>query len=138
MTSTTIPVLTEASWALQNKLNPFPVAGELNWDGSTLTFTLGSLASDAVLGWVAKKLNDPDLASKLKSGEAITAFSWNVGEFKVSWPTMYAGSAIEVTGPTGASWFIAFDYPSGGALSQSISLFTGRKKGKVWKKALPA
>ena len=49
---------------------------------------------------------------------------------------MYAGSALEVRGPNAEKWLIALDYPSGGSISQTISLFTGRKKGKTWKKAL--
>lgn len=134
--NTTDTVLTEQAWALQNKVNPFPVAGKLVWDGETLSFTLGKLAGEAVLGWVEKRTAQEGLADRLKSGEEVTVFSHGTGSFEANWPAMYAGSAVEVTGSDGQRWLIALDYPSGGAISQSISLFTGRKKGKVWKKAL--
>lgn len=132
----TLTVLTEQAWALQNKINPFPVAGTLTFDGSTLSFTLGALAGEAFVGWVEERAKTDGLRDLLRSGGSFVAFSWNVGEFETNWPSLYAGSAVEVSGPDGSKWLIALDYPSGGSISQTISLFTGRKKGKVWKKAL--
>lgn len=137
MTTTTTSVLTETAWTLQNKINPFPVGGTLTWDGTTISFTLGSMAGESALGWVEKRLGQTGLADRLRGGETISAFSWSAGTFTTSWPALYGGSAVEVTGPQDQKWLIAMDYPSGGAISQSISLFTGRKKGKAWKKALP-
>ncbi len=129
-------VLTEEAWALQNKLNPFPVAGTLAWDGTTLRFTLATLAGEAFVGWVEERSNLQNLKTRLQSGERVDLFAWTRPDFTVSWPAMYAGSALEVQGPGGEKWLIALDYPSGGSISQTISLFTGRKKGKSWKKAL--
>jgi hypothetical protein len=131
-------VLTEQAWALQNKVNPFPVAGTLVWDGHTLSYTLGKLAGEAVLGWVEQRMSQQGLADRLRAGEELVVFSLAKGSFTANWPAMYAGSAVEITDADGQRWLIALDYPSGGAISQSISLFTGRKKGKVWKKALAA
>ena len=53
--TTTSNVLTEEAWALHNKLNPFPVAGTLSWDGTTLRFTRASLAGEAFVGWVEER-----------------------------------------------------------------------------------
>ncbi len=140
MTDDTAGNLTEESWALQNKLNPFPVAGTLAWDAATgtLSFTLGALAGDAALGWVEKRLGTEGLTARLKAGEAVDVFRWAKGSFTASWPKLYGGSVVEVTGPgaDAPSWLISLDYPSGGSISQTISLFTGRKKGKAWKQAL--
>ena len=36
----------------------------------------------------------------------------------------------------GRRWVISYDYPSGGAISQTLSLVSGRRKAKEWKKAL--
>jgi hypothetical protein len=138
MNDTTTTILTESAWALQNKLNPFPVAGTLQWDGETLSFTLGRMAGEAVLGWVEKRLDQTDLITRLRGGEDVTAFAWPTGTFTTNWPAMYAGGTVEVTGPSGTTWLIALDYPSGGAISQSLSLFTGRRKAKAWKAALPS
>ncbi|MCU1361518.1 MAG: hypothetical protein JWN99_2807 [Ilumatobacteraceae bacterium] len=128
--------LSEETWALQNKLNPFPVAGTLAWDGDTISFTLGAMAGEASLGWVEKRLGSHGLADRLKGGEKVQAFSWPKGSFEASWPKLYGGSVVEVNGSDGTSWLISLDYPSGGSISQTISLFTGRKKGKAWKAAL--
>ena len=128
--------LTEQAWALQNKLNPFPVAGTLAWDGSTISYTLGALAGEANLGWVETRLGIAGLGDRLKGGEQVDVFRWGRSEFEANWPAMYAGSAVEVTGPNDQKWLIALDYPSGGSISQTLSLFSGRKKGKAWKKAL--
>ena len=39
--------------------------------------------------------------------------------------------------PTGGrKWLVSIDYPSGGSISQTMSLMSGRKKGKIWKAAL--
>jgi hypothetical protein len=32
-------------------------------------------------------------------------------------------------------WVVSYDYPSGGSVSQTLSLFSGRKKAKQWKQA---
>lgn len=128
--------LTETAWALQNKINPFPVGGQLTWDGERLRFTLGTLAGEAFVGWVEERLGTTGLADRLGAGETVDAISVGRSELQVSWPAMYAGSALEITDQGGQKWLICLDYPSGGSISQTVSLFTGRKKGKVWKKAL--
>ena len=129
-------VLTETAWALRNRLNPFPVGGILAWDGATLTFTLGALAGEARLGWVEDRLGIEGLPDRLKGGEEVTVVSVPEAALEVSWPAMFAGSALEITDQGGRKWLVSLDYPSGGSISKSVSLFTGRKKGKAWKKAL--
>ncbi len=131
-------VLTEQAWLLQNKINPFPVGGTLKLEDDVLTYTLGTLAADAVLSWVEKRAGLADLANRLKGGESIELFRLTRAERKIDWPKLYAGSAVEITSPDGTSWIVTMDYPSGGSISQTISLFTGRKKGKAWKAALAA
>ena len=127
--------LTETAWALQNKINPFPVGGQLTWDGERLRFTLGALAGEAALGWVEDRLGVEGLGDRLRSGESVDAVSVGREELRVSWPAMYAGSALEITDQADRTWLICLDYPSGGSISQTMSLFSGRKKGKAWKKA---
>ncbi len=133
----TTNTLTENVWLLQNKLNPFPVAGQLTWDGSELSLVLGIPAAESFSGWVAKRLNaDADtLKERLRSGESIQLFRSNREQMSVSWPKSMAGAALEVeTG--GAEWLICMEYPSGGAILQTINLLSGRKKAKAWKAAL--
>jgi hypothetical protein len=129
--------LTQRVWLLQNKLNPFPVAADLSWDGSELSLQLGAAAAEAFSGWIAKRLNgDVDvLKEQLKGGATMQVFRCQRNDFTVNWPKTFAGSAMEVeTG--GESWLICMEYPSGGAIMQTINLMQGRKKAKPWKQAL--
>lgn len=133
--------ITESSWLLRSKLNPFPVGGTLVWDGEALTFTIGELATGAVLGWVAERLDlDKDaLKSRLDSGEAIDVFRVRRPELTVEWPKVMGGAAMEATdATTGHTWLISMEYPSGGPILQTIGLISGRKKAKIWRAALAA
>jgi hypothetical protein len=129
--------LTEAAWLLKSKVNPFPVAGELALRNGRLSFTLGALAADAVLGWVEEATQQPDLKSRLSAGESVTVFDYATSDAKVSWPKLYGGSWMQVeSNDGGRTWLVSMDYPSGGSISQTMSIFSGRKKGKAWKAAL--
>jgi len=128
--------LTERAWLLQNRLNPFPIAGCLRFDGSALTFTLLPMAQQAALGWLEARLDRPGLKDDLQAGAEVEVFRLHSPGSHVTWPRMYAGSGLEATDDAGRSWLVVLDYPSGGSLSKTISLLTGRKKGKVWQQAL--
>lgn len=130
--------LTERSWLLQNKLNPFPVGGELSFDGHRLRFELGELAGEAMLGWVAERMNITKdlLQQRLRGGERIDAFVIESDHLEVSWPKIMGGAAMEVTDPQGRTWLIAMDYPSGGAITQTLNLISGRRKAKQWRAVL--
>jgi hypothetical protein len=135
-TTTSAPTLTDHAWALGSTGNHAPVEGILAWDGTTISFTLSPDAADAVLEWVEQRLVDHGLAERLRQGENVAIFAWATGTFTTSWPALFGGGAVELTGPAGDSWLVAMEHPSGGAVSPTVSLFSGRKKGHVWKRAL--
>jgi hypothetical protein len=128
--------LHETAWLLRNRVNPFPIGGDLKWENGAIRFTIGALAGEAFVGWLESEMGIEGLAERLKSGEEVEVFHAARGTFEVTWPKMYAGSALEVRVAGGKSWLISLDYPSGGQIAQTISLFTGRRKGKAWKSAL--
>ncbi|QXC59533.1 hypothetical protein KSP35_14185 [Aquihabitans sp. G128] len=129
--------LTENAWLLKSKVNPFPVGGELAFQDGRLTFELGALAGEAFVGWVEEELGTEGLADRLKAGEKVKAFDHGLDEVEVSWPKLYAGAWMQVEPKGGGrTWLVAYDYPSGGSIGQTLSLMSGRKKGKAWKKAL--
>ena len=134
MTPTT--TLTEQVWLLQNKLNPFPIAATMALRDDRLLVTLHETAADAVLGWLESALGRAELKTDLANGESITIFDAPVADIEVSWPKLYAGAWMQVDIPGQRGWTIALDYPSGGAILQTVSLMAGRKKGKIWKRAL--
>jgi hypothetical protein len=129
--------LLEQAWLLKSKVNPFPVGGQMALSGGRFTFTLEALAKDAVLGWVEEATGEIGLKDRLSAGEQVRIIDRARDEIEVTWPKLYAGSALQVRElATDRTWIISIDYPSGGSIGQTISLFTGRKKGKAWKAAL--
>jgi hypothetical protein len=138
MEQTMTTPITERCWLLRSKINPFPVGGELAFDGTTLTFTIGELASSAVLGWVADRLETEKEALKttLEAGQSVEVFRVEQPNLEVTWPKTMGGAAMEATdGVTGHTWLISMDYPSGGAIMQTFNLISGRKKAKAWRAA---
>jgi hypothetical protein len=129
--------LIEQAWLLKSKVNPFPVGGQMSLSDGRFTFTLGALAEGAVLGWVEEATGEAGLKERLGGGEEVVIIDRARDEIEVTWPKLYAGAALQVRErATDRTWIIAIDYPSGGSIGQTISLFTGRKKGKAWKAAL--
>lgn len=123
------------AWLLQNRVNPFPISGALALEAGRLSFTLDAMAADASLGWLEEELGRDDLKARLEAGETIRAFDHPLGEVEASWPLTGGGAMLIVTAPE-RKWVISYDHPSGGSISQTLSLITGRKKAKEWKKAI--
>lgn len=119
---------------LQSRINPFPISGALELVGGRLSFTLNAMAAEASLGWLEEQLGVDDLKAKIEAGELVVAFDHALGEVKVSWPLTGGGSMMIIEAPE-RKWVVSYDYPSGGAISQTLSMVTGRKKAKEWKKA---
>jgi hypothetical protein len=125
----------EQAWMLQSRINPFPIPGALELGDGRISFTLTAMAAEASLGWLEKELGEPDLKSKIEAGESVVAFDAPLSESKVSWP-LTGGGATMIIENGGRKWVVSYDYPSGGAVSQLMSISSGRKKAKEWKKAL--
>jgi hypothetical protein len=129
--------LNEQAWLLKSKVNPFPVPAQMTLKDGRFTITLGTMAGDAVVGWIEEETGETNLAERLKGGEEVRILDRARDEIDVSWPKLYAGSALEVKEKANdRKWIISIDYPSGGSIAQTLSLFSGRKKGKAWKAAL--
>ena len=129
--------LSQTVWLLRSKVNPFPVASELTLRNGQLSLALQPSASEAFLGWVAERMERSvdELKSELAAGATVPVF--DTRRFAVTWPKTFAGAAMEIS-VDGRSWLACLEYPSGGALWQTMNLITGRKKSKAWKAALVA
>ena len=126
----------EQAWLLQSRINPFPISGALALEGGRLAFTLDEAAAEANLGWLEKELEIDDLSTKIEAGETIVAFDYSLDDCAVSWPITGGGAMMIIRTPGGRKWVVSYEYPSGGSVAQTMSLFSGRGKAREWKKAL--
>lgn len=126
--------LCQTVWLLAGRLDPFPVPAELALSGRVLSLTLAIGAADAVLGWVAQRLatTADSLVAELTAGRQVTVF--RTSDFTVNWPRTFAGTAMEIH--VGRhDWLMCLSCPTGGAISQTVHLITGRSRSKAWKLA---
>ena len=126
----------DKAWLLQSRINPFPVSGALALSDGRISFRLDEDAGEASLSWLEKELGLQDIATRLGSGETVVAFDYSLDDCAVSWPITGGGAMMIVRTPSGRKWVVSYDYPSGGSIHQTMSLLTGRRKAKEWKKAL--
>jgi hypothetical protein len=131
-------MLEQDSYLLQNQLNPFPVSGKLRLeDTGTLRFTLDDKAAGASLGWLEKQLATEGLAERIKGGERPQVFEIPLAGTKVSWPKTLGGYAMKIDAGE-RKWIVSLNYPSGGALWQTINMVRSRGATKPWKQAIGA
>ena len=129
-------MLERDAYLLQNQMNPFPVPGKLSLtDDARLIFALDARAADASVGWLEKALEQEGLKDRVAAGEQPTVFDIPVAGHKITWPASLGGYAMKVQGGD-RSWIVSLDYPSSGALWQTISIFKARGTSKPWKEAL--
>jgi hypothetical protein len=126
----------DKAWLLQSRINPFPISGALSLGGGRISFALDADAADAALDWLEKELGVEDLKTTIGAGQAVVAFDYALDECAVSWPITGGGAMMIVQAPGGRKWVVSYDYPSGGSIQQTMTLLTGRRKAKEWKKAL--
>lgn len=125
----------DKAWLLQSRINPFPISGALALVNGRISFVLDASAADAVLGWLEKQLETEDLKKQIEAGERIVAFEHSLDECQISWPLTGGGAQMLIKAPE-RKWVVSYDYPSGGAISNTMTMISGRKKAKEWKKAL--
>jgi hypothetical protein len=131
-------MIENSGWLLQNQVNPFPVAGELELtEDGRLRFTLKEKAAEAKLGWLEKALGTDGLKERIKAGERPVVFDLPVGGRKIRWPMSLARIGMKIEDGE-RNWYVSLDYPSNGAIWQLMNLMGGGKRSKPWKEALAA
>lgn len=125
----------DRAWLFQSRINPFPVSGSLALINGRISFVLDSMAAEAPLGWLEEQLDNEQIKTQLEAGEKVVAFDHSLEDCQVSWPLTGGGSQMLVKAPE-RKWVVSYDYPSAGAISTPLSVISGRKKAKEWKKAL--
>ena len=124
-----------AAWLLQNQVNPFPIAGELDLGDGRLSFTLAGSAVGAALGWLEKRLGTTGLTARIAGGERVVAFDVPLDDVTVAWPMSLAKAGVTIHDGT-HKWVVAFSYPSAGGVWGIIGMLDGRRTGRAWRTAL--
>jgi hypothetical protein len=130
-----VEIREDQAWLLRSRFNRFPIAGELALTNGEIKFTLDGDVQEESLKWLEELLDREGLRKALEAGEEVVAFSYPLDSCEVAWPITGGGATMIVRAP-GRRWVVSNDHPSGGAISQTLSLVSGRRKAKEWKKAL--
>ncbi len=127
----------DKAWLLRSRFNPFPISGALALSEGQISFTLDEDAGESALDWLEARLEAGDLKSRIEAGESVVAFAYPLAGCEVTWPITGGGATMIVQTP-GRRWVVSYDYPAGagGAISNTMSLISGRRKAKEWKRAL--
>jgi hypothetical protein len=129
-------VLEQDSYLLQNQMNPFPISGQLALDDQgTLSFTLDEKAAGASLGWLEKASGLDGLKARIEAGERPEVFSLPVSGVKFNWPKSLGGCAMKFEAGD-RKWIVSLNYPSGGAIWQTMNMLSAKGTTKPWKQAL--
>jgi hypothetical protein len=133
-----ISVYEQSTFLLQNQLNPFPISGMLRLsDEGALSFTLDAKAAGAVLGWLEKAIDKTGLKEQIESGQLPEVFSIPISGVSVKWPKMLGGYAMKFDAGD-RTWIVSLNYPSGGAIWQTVNMLKAKGTTKPWKDALAA
>jgi hypothetical protein len=124
-------------WLLKSRTNTFPVKGDMKLaDGQVqVTVTGGADCIASIREYLEEQSGIAGLAARLEQGEPVVVLQFAAADAEVSFPTTSGGyiAKVDVAGKT---WYVALAYPAGGAITNVMSMRTGRKLAKQWKAAL--
>jgi hypothetical protein len=127
--------LRDAAWLLHSMLAPFPISGDLVLDNGELSFVLTPSALTASLGWLERELGQHDLRERVEAGEQIYVFKVAVDDIDVDWPMTLRRVAMRIK-TRGPGWIVSLDYPTGGAVWESVSHVRGHRRAQAWREVL--
>ena len=99
-------------------LNPFyfgdvierPLA-RLELTDQTVRCTLPGRRKLKHAGWLAKRLQIPDLQERVKAGEEVTVFELPRDACQIKWPKLSMGTLFEIGEPSSPPWIVSFGMP---------------------------
>lgn len=127
----------DKAWLLRSRFNPLPIPGALSLSESQISFTLDEAPSGDSLEWLSQRLPPERLEAPAEPGGKMVAFEYPLSACEVTWPITGGGSTMIVQAP-GRRWVISYDEPPGGAIANTLSMISGRRKAREWKKVLAA
>jgi hypothetical protein len=130
-------VLESEVWLLKSRVNTFPVRGQMTLaDGRVrVEVTGGADCVSAMREYLEDQSGIGGLSRRLAAGESVVVLEFAPVDADVSFPSTSGGyiAKLDVGGKT---WYVALAYPGGGALTNVMSMRSGRKLAKQWKAAL--
>lgn len=62
-------------------------------------------------GWLAKRLQIPDLAERVKRGEEVTVFEYPRDGYQIKWPKLGMRTLFEISESSSQPWIVSFGMP---------------------------
>jgi len=62
-------------------------------------------------GWLAQRLQIPDLKERVKAGEQVTVFEFPRDGYQIKWPKLSTGTLFEISEPSSPPWILSFGMP---------------------------
>lgn len=131
--------LTSAVWLIKSRTNPSPVKGEMSLRDGTVavTNTDGASCVESMRSYLEEQTGQAGLSQRLAQGEEVTVLEFAPADADASFPET-AGGYIAKIETAGKTWYVALAYPSGGAITNVMSMSKGRKLARGWKPILGA
>jgi hypothetical protein len=99
-------------------LNPFSVGDLIERPLARLELTDGAVRCTLLrkqklkhAGWLAQRLQIPDLKERVSAGEQVTVFEFPRDGFQIKWPKLSMGSLFEISQPSSPPWIVSFGMP---------------------------
>lgn len=62
-------------------------------------------------GWLARRLQIPDLAERVNGGEQVLVFEFARDAYQIKWPTLSFGTLFEISEASSPPWIVSFGMP---------------------------
>ncbi|HTQ21127.1 hypothetical protein [Mycobacterium sp.] len=99
-------------------LNPFSIGdlierplARLELTDRTVRCTLLRKQKLMHAGWLAQRLQIPDLKERVKAGEQVTVFEFPRDGYQIKWPKLSTGTLFEISEPSSPPWILSFGMP---------------------------
>ena len=99
-------------------LNPFAIGDLIERPLARLELTERTIRCTLVrkqklkhAGWLAERLQIPDLKERVGAGEQVTVFEFPRDGYHIKWPKLSAGTLFEISGPSSPPWIVSFGMP---------------------------
>jgi hypothetical protein len=87
-----------------------PPMARLELTDQTVRCTLIDKSGHA--GWLARRLQVPDLKKRLKTGQQVTVFEFPRNGYEITWPEISLGTLCEIRQGPAQHWVISFTLPA--------------------------